>query len=336
MRDEPTITVSVIVPIFNAEPYLQQCLESLRLQTLPAMEFILINDASIDNSGALCDQYAAMDNRFRVFHNQTNQQQAYCLNKGIELAKGEYIGTVDADDWVDIGFFDKLYWVACNTGADISKGSLIKWFPTGKKVVQKGLNRRINQGIRHRKPLVKLFNHEITTAIYRRALIIQHGITFPQIPNGLDIVFLLKVCSHANSIVTVNNCYYYYRIHTQSVSRTYGSGYYQSILGCFREHLRFANGNKVSDQLYYYLFCKGLMGCTRRYNTFVKDTEGQILKKDYTQQILEIVKEYQGDRQLLLNYLFFGMIRQQQLARIRKTWPFRFFYWVRHCIKSVR
>lgn len=336
MPDSSEITVSVIVPVYNAGPYLNQCLESLCVQTLPSMEFILINDASTDESGEICDQYAALDTRFRVFHNRTNQKQANCLNHGLKLANGEYVGTVDGDDWVDSVFFERLYQAAEKAGADISKGSLLKHLPSGTSERQNQSNKKIKKGLKRGYPLVYLFNHEVTTAIYRRSLIEEHQITFAPIPNGLDIVFLLNVCWHTKSIVFVKHCYYHYRIHPQSISRIYSKKYYGSILDCFREHLTFANTIKSTPDLYYYLFCKGLMGATRRYHTFGGDAGNQELKKEYTRQILEIIKGYQADQQLLLQYLFYGMIRQQQIYTLRQTIPFRITTSLFHYMKTLR
>ena len=89
--------ISVIIPVFNVELFLQSCLESVKAQTLKDFEAILVDDGSSDSSGAICDAYARADNRFRVVH-QPNQGVSAARNRGLDLAKGDYVYFVDADD----------------------------------------------------------------------------------------------------------------------------------------------------------------------------------------------------------------------------------------------
>lgn len=94
------VPVSVIVPVFNAEPFLSRCVESLINQSYKDLEIVLVNDGSTDNTGSLCDRYAAADSRIKVYH-QNNAGPSVARNLGIELAKGKYLMFVDADDFVD-------------------------------------------------------------------------------------------------------------------------------------------------------------------------------------------------------------------------------------------
>ncbi|GFI45496.1 putative glycosyltransferase EpsJ [Lachnospiraceae bacterium] len=92
--------VSVIVAAYNIEEYLPRCLDSLLGQSYPHMEFIVVDDGSKDSTGAVCDRYAAMDKRIKVIH-QANMGLSGARNSGLSLARGEYIGYVDGDDWVE-------------------------------------------------------------------------------------------------------------------------------------------------------------------------------------------------------------------------------------------
>ena len=102
------IKVSVVVPVYNVEPFLRQCIDSLLNQTIENIEIILINDCSTDNSGAVCDEYAANDPRVRIIHNNHNLGQGLSRYKGISLSQGKYIGFVDADDFIDEDFYNEL------------------------------------------------------------------------------------------------------------------------------------------------------------------------------------------------------------------------------------
>jgi len=110
--------VSVIIPVYNVASYLRECLDSLVNQTLAELEFIYINDGSTDDSLRILNEYAAKDNRF-VIISQENQGQGAARNRGIEIARGEYIAFVDPDDWVDLNTFEVSYNEAKKTGVDI-------------------------------------------------------------------------------------------------------------------------------------------------------------------------------------------------------------------------
>ena len=92
--------VSVIVPVYKAEAYLNRCMDSLLTQTFRNFEVLLIDDGSPDRSGEICDEYAKKDSRVRVFH-EKNQGVSVARNKGLEQVRGECIAFVDADDYVE-------------------------------------------------------------------------------------------------------------------------------------------------------------------------------------------------------------------------------------------
>ena len=100
--------ISIIVPVYNTEGYLTKCVDSLRAQTYADLEIILVDDGSTDGSGALCDRFAAEDRRIRVLHKE-NGGSSSARNLGIAKAKGQYIGFVDSDDYVDADMYEKLY-----------------------------------------------------------------------------------------------------------------------------------------------------------------------------------------------------------------------------------
>lgn len=110
--------VSVVIPIYNVETYLHQCLDSVVNQTFGNLEIILVDDGSIDGCGAICDEYAGKDSRFRVLHTD-NRGLASARNTGLEAATGEYIFYIDSDDWIEPVTIESLLSTAEDYDADI-------------------------------------------------------------------------------------------------------------------------------------------------------------------------------------------------------------------------
>lgn len=110
--------ISIIVPIFNSEKYLERCIDSICSQTYSNLEIILINDGSIDDSGDICDKYALNDKRIHVIHT-VNGGQASARNIGLTKATGEYIGFVDSDDYIDKDMYKLMVTNAITEDADI-------------------------------------------------------------------------------------------------------------------------------------------------------------------------------------------------------------------------
>lgn len=117
--------ISVIVPVYNVEQYLNQCVESLVKQVYKNIEIILVDDGSTDNSGVLCDKWVANENRIRVIHTENHGLSA-ARNVGIKNAKGTYISFVDSDDWVEIDFLETLVQNIQIYDADISSCGMKK------------------------------------------------------------------------------------------------------------------------------------------------------------------------------------------------------------------
>ena len=139
--------ISIIVPVYNMETFLSKCLDSLKNQSYRNLEIILVNDGSTDGSGQICNQYAQEDSRFIVIHKK-NGGVSSARNIGLQAAKGQYIGFVDPDDWVDPYMFEKLYRLIKEYKANISicgyymedeAGSLLNSYQPG--AIQK-LNRK--------------------------------------------------------------------------------------------------------------------------------------------------------------------------------------------------
>ena len=110
--------ISIIVPVYNVESYLDECIQSIVSQSYNNWECILINDGSTDKSGEICDTWANKDHRIHVIH-QSNQGVSTARNTGIQYAKGEFITFIDSDDWIEPNMYEAMYSVATQQDADI-------------------------------------------------------------------------------------------------------------------------------------------------------------------------------------------------------------------------
>lgn len=112
--------ISVIVPVYKVEPYLDRCIQSIVAQTYTNLEIILVDDGSPDNCGAICDTWAIRDSRFKVIHKE-NGGLSDARNAGLAAASGEYIAFVDSDDWLSPSFIAELYTTLIENNADVAE-----------------------------------------------------------------------------------------------------------------------------------------------------------------------------------------------------------------------
>lgn len=197
--------VSVIIPVYNVEQYLEKCLNSVCGQTLEDIEIICINDCSPDNSLEILKKYAAQDNRIKIIDFKENQGVSIARNAGIEAAKGEYIGFVDPDDYIDLDFYERLYECAAKSQALIVKGNL-------KGYDKKSGTVKIWQGLFDAIAENKIrFSTTFYTAVYKSDFIRKHTITFPEhCVFGQDVLFPLEAAYYADRVISISDVFYHY------------------------------------------------------------------------------------------------------------------------------
>lgn len=125
--------ISIIVPVYNTREYLERCVKSLQAQTLREIEIILVDDGSTDGSGELCDSFGESDARIRVFHKE-NGGSSSARNLGILRARGEYLGFVDSDDYVDADMYERLYDAICTYGVKAAQIGRDEIDPEGRRL----------------------------------------------------------------------------------------------------------------------------------------------------------------------------------------------------------
>lgn len=115
--------ISVVVPVYKVEKYLERCINSVLSQSYKDLEVILVDDGSPDKCGKICDEYAKKDDRVKVIHKE-NGGQSSARNIGIQEAKGQYISFIDSDDYLEKNAYETLIKVATTTNADITEGGV--------------------------------------------------------------------------------------------------------------------------------------------------------------------------------------------------------------------
>src|SRR5574344_637512 len=198
--------LSIVIPVYNTEKYLEKCLESVCNQTLKDIEIICINDCSTDNSLGILNRYAKNDSRVKVINFEENKGVSVARNRGINEAQGEYIGFVDSDDYIDLDFYEKLYNKAQETNAEVAKGE-IKELDENYKLINSDFY-DINDNIRGNKAF---FYHSFTSAIFKKNFLNSYDINFPDcISHFEDPYFAIKVSIYAKKIEIVDGINYYY------------------------------------------------------------------------------------------------------------------------------
>lgn len=209
-----SITVSILVPICNVEKFLNKCLESIVEQSLKNIEIICINDGSTDNSLKIIEFYAQKDNRIKII-NKANSGYGDSMNKGLALAKGDYIGIVESDDFVDSNMFEVLYQYAQEYQADVVKSSFNFYWENPEKIVYYNLFNidKISIDFEINKNKLLKSVPSIWAAIYKREWLINENIKFLDTPGASyqDTSFHFKTSYLAKSIVLLPEAYLYYR-----------------------------------------------------------------------------------------------------------------------------
>ena len=214
--DKTALKVSVLVPVYNVEKYLRECLDSLINQSLREIEIVCINDGSKDDSLDIIKEYAATDDRIKIV-NKKNTGYGDSMNRGLMEASGEYVGIVEPDDFVELDTFEKMYNVAKENEVDVVKANFYE-YSTEKKEdtyksdlflddeIEKVINIRSNRHIFFQQP-------SVWSAIYSRDLLLKNGIKFlpSEGASYQDAGFTFKVWAVAKRVFFMDNAFLHYR-----------------------------------------------------------------------------------------------------------------------------
>lgn len=227
--------VSVIIPVYNAEEYLDNCINSVLQQTYNNLQIILIDDGSTDKSGLICDKYSSIDSRIQVIHSK-NEGSVSSRKKGLAIAKGEYVGFVDSDDYINKDLFSVLVNVMNETDSDFVHSGYYE--VNGESTVRKNVFPYKVYEIKNKDEAIKLLKElflnlkgqktmssSIWSKIFKKDLICK---CFSMLDNsqqiGEDGLNLCRCIMESKRFTTIPECAYYYVIRNNSLSHIDNEG----------------------------------------------------------------------------------------------------------------
>ena len=214
--------VSIIIPVYQVEKYLDRCISSVLAQSHQELEVILVDDGSADRCPEMCDQWKARDSRVVVIH-QENGGLSKARNVGLKIAKGEIIGFVDSDDWIEPNMVELLLAALLETGADIAVGGIKTFTDDSEDVVYtqpKPFVRKLyiaEEALRRLLLFVKGFICSgVWNKLYRRSILLNN--TFPEGKLHEDVLWTARAIGNAKTIVSINQICYHYLLRSDSLS----------------------------------------------------------------------------------------------------------------------
>lgn len=326
------IKVSVIIPVYNAQDYLQRCLDSVCNQTLKDIEIICVNDCSTDNSLNILREYAEKYSNMKVIDCKVNGGESVARNIGLDNASGEYLGFVDNDDEIDLDFYEKLYNKAKECNADIAKGEVYQLNFDGTNHYG-DLNKKIKEY-----DSLLYFVYHWWTAIFKSSIVKDNNIKFIEgYPLGGDVLFLNKIVLASNSITLVDDAlYHYHRRDDSGDSKILPLRKVKSAIDIFymitentkmiakdRKGIDFVIGCWFIQMVNYVFRVEDLSSLTyviSKISDYFYENISYIKNNDKYFELLPIVRSVleQNDKQKLLDfYLKYNSIQKVFLANLR-------------------
>lgn len=228
--------VSVIVPAYNVELYIDKCLRSIISQTYDNIEVIVIIDGAKDNSEEIARSVALEDDRISVYW-QKNAGSGPARNYGLSMAKGEYIMFVDPDDWIENNMVECLIDEIENERVDLVTSGCVTDLYRNDEMVDNILEsfeeEKIKDKVNVRNAYLRLFNMGALSAptkkIYKKSIIDKYDIQFPDLRRSQDIVFNYRYYDCIDSVKVCSSSYYHYRVDDEENSRKIPPTYYKNI-----------------------------------------------------------------------------------------------------------
>lgn len=276
--------ISVIVPIYNVEPYLERCIESIRNQTYNNLEIILVDDGSKDGCGIICDHYEKLDSRIKVIH-KVNGGLSDARNAGIEIATGDYFAFIDSDDFIHHTMYEKLMGKMLETNADIAICNLKYTYEGTESEIDVNESTQQSDTIvfdRMQAQLIyfdKQYNVISTVAwnkLYKKSVFDQ--IRYPKGKIHEDEFTTFKLLYHSQKIVYLTEQLYFYFQKKDSIMAQFNENRFH-LFEAYRHRMEFYSDNNEFE-----LFKKMLMLYIRMSAQFMK------WSKDKQSNYIELIR----------------------------------------------
>lgn len=243
--------ISVIVPVYNVEKYLERCVNSILQQTYGQLEIILVDDGSTDASPEMCDEFAAGDKRIKVIHKE-NGGLSDARNAGLKVATGAYIGYVDSDDWIEKDMYENMHRACVENAAELC---VCRYFSEYADRTESGGSGECIPLTRDELLRIYIGGHEqyviynsVWSKLFKRSLV--EGAEFPKGRNSEDIMYTTRAFCRLERAAYLDQCLYHYVLDREgsimNVSR--GERMFKDELPFWREHIALI-GEQVSKEM---------------------------------------------------------------------------------------
>lgn len=321
------ILVSAIIPVYNSEKYIKKCIDSLIKQTLKNIEIILINDGSSDDSLRILRQYEKGDERIVVI-DQKNNGPSSARNKGIDIAKGEYISFIDSDDWVDETMFEEMYNSAKENNSDlvICDMKLVnkdeETYITGLNYPIRNLSERAMKEIIFKELLSNSQFNSMANKIFRTSIIKKNNIRLDKdIYYAEDWLFNVEFFRRSKKISYINKAFYYYRRGHESSSSSYNDDTFEKVgLWIYRMRKEYANELNMNQYLGVDELFNVIIHCIisefKRGDLTLKDKINRIKKIITTKESREVVNNIEKNKLSIKEKLLFYSIKNNNVIKL--------------------
>lgn len=281
--------ISVVIPIYNVEAYLAECLDSVTGQTYQNLEILLVDDASPDGCGAVCERYAENDRRIRVVHKEKNGGLAEARNTGMDAATGDYLFFVDSDDWLAADTLERLYEGLKEYQADCCVGVCVTVLEKadGEREIQRSGKRperveTAQEAMEH----VLLAGSSSCNRLYKREML--EGLRFPGGRINEDEPFALQAYGRMERIAFLDCETYFYRKRANSITTSAFSVKMADCVYNSRDNLAFVTG-KAPELIpaAEFKYCKSLLWCYVNLRKLRKDSQAMALRRQFRREIRE-------------------------------------------------
>lgn len=302
--------ISIIVPVYNNAQYLDTCIQSILSQTFMDFELLLIDDGSVDKSGTICDNYASIDKRVSVIHKQ-NGGVAQARTVAFDLAAGDYVGFIDADDWIETDMYEKMYAVVEKYDAEIVVCNRKLEWPNGKtEEVQLPFASGLYSGVAVMQEFRERFIYDTVAKkegitgflwdkLFKKKLLVDNKqYVNKNVHWGEDQLWSYPSVFDATSIYFCAECFYHYRQHNEHAylnNLTSSWTYYAQTIEQIEK-----DKQVVNNQLSARMAISAIMmvhGVVYHSNLVYKDKQASINKIISSEEFLELIKK--GSSQIL-------------------------------------